>query len=153
MLIMVLYQPFTYASASSANPYVVAGIRHTVGLKSDGLVLATGLNQQGQCNVGSWRDIVQVAAGTYHTVGLKLDGTVLAVGSSFLGKLNVNSWTDITQANAGVYNTLGLRSDGRVVAVGYNDNGETNVFDWEMISPHAITKTTFLPLKDQYMRK
>ena len=115
VLIMVFCQPFTHASASSANPYVVAGIRHTVGLKSDGLVLATGLNQQGQCNVGSWRDIVQVAAGGYFTVGLK--------------------------------------SDGRVVAVGYNDNGETNVFDWEMISPHAMTKTTFLPLKDQYMRK
>ena len=87
-----------------------------MGLKSNGLVLATGLNQQGQCNVGSWRDIVQVAA-------------------------------------AGGYFTVGLKSDGRVVAVGYNDNGETNVFDWEMISPHAMTKTTFLPLKDQYMRK
>jgi len=90
MLIMVLYQPFTYASASSANPYVVAGIRHTVGLKSDGLVLATGLNQQGQCNVGSWRDIVQVAAGGYFTVGLKSDGRVVAAGSNLFGRLNVN---------------------------------------------------------------
>jgi len=65
----------------------------------------------------------------------------------------VGSWRDIVQVAAGGYFTLGLKSDGRVVAVGYNDNGETNVFDWEMISPHAMTKTTFLPLKDQYIRK
>jgi len=50
MLIMVLYQPFTHASASSTIPSVAAGIRHTVGLKSNGLVVATGLNQNGQCN-------------------------------------------------------------------------------------------------------
>jgi hypothetical protein len=34
----------------------------------------------GQCDVGNWTDITQVAAGTYHTVGLKLDGTVVAAG-------------------------------------------------------------------------
>ena len=53
---------------------------HTVGLKSDGTVVAVGNNIDGQLNVGSWTDIVQVAAGRYHTVGLKSDGTVVAVG-------------------------------------------------------------------------
>ena len=36
---------------------------HTVGLKSDGTVVAVGDNYFGQLDVGSWSDIVQVAAG------------------------------------------------------------------------------------------
>ena len=36
---------------------------HTVGLKSDGTVVAVGDNSYGQLNVGSWSGIVQVAAG------------------------------------------------------------------------------------------
>ena len=35
----------------------------TVGLKSDGTVVATGDNSSGQCNVTEWRDIVSVSAG------------------------------------------------------------------------------------------
>jgi len=59
---------------------VAAGWRHTVGLKSDGTLVAVGDNGYGQCNVGGWTDIIQVAAGDYHTVGLKSDGTVVAAG-------------------------------------------------------------------------
>ena len=35
---------------------IAAGCAHTVGLKSDGTVIA-GNNEFGQCDVGSWRDI------------------------------------------------------------------------------------------------
>jgi len=62
------------------TPMVAAGEDHTVGLSSDGTVVAVGYNDEGQCNVGGWRDIVQVAAGGYHTVGPKSDGTVVAAG-------------------------------------------------------------------------
>ena len=82
VLIVVLSKPVTHATVTSAIPDVVAGMRHTVGLNSDGTVVATGLNQHGQCNVGSWRNIVQIAAGGYFTVGLKSDGIVVAVGSN-----------------------------------------------------------------------
>ena len=51
-----------------------------MGVKSDGTVIAVGDNASGQCNVGGWTDIIQVAAGVYHTVGLKSDGTVVAMG-------------------------------------------------------------------------
>ena len=54
-------------------------VGHTIGLKSDGTVVAVGYNGSGQLNVGSWTDIVQVAAGGEHTVGLKSNGTVVAV--------------------------------------------------------------------------
>ena len=59
-----------------------AGANHTVGLKSDGTVIAVGGNLNGQCNVEDWKDIVSVSAGAYHTVGLKADGTAIAVGNN-----------------------------------------------------------------------
>ena len=31
--------------------------KHTVGLRSDGTVVATGWNEYGQCNVSDWTDI------------------------------------------------------------------------------------------------
>jgi alpha-tubulin suppressor-like RCC1 family protein len=66
-------------SASAVQPQVAAGNVHTVGLKSDGTVVAVGNNNNGECNVSSWTGIVQVAGGGYQTVGLKSDGTVVAV--------------------------------------------------------------------------
>jgi len=45
------------------TPMVAAGGYHTVGVKADGTVVAMGLNSDGQCNVGGWTDIIQVAAG------------------------------------------------------------------------------------------
>jgi hypothetical protein len=62
------------------TPMVAAGYYHTVGLKSDGTVVAVGDNTHGQCDVGGWTDIIQIGAGIYHTVGLKSDGTVVAAG-------------------------------------------------------------------------
>jgi preprotein translocase subunit YajC len=55
-------------------------------------VVAVGGNDFGQCNVGGWTDIVQVAAGYSHTVGLKADGTVVAAGLEVaLAKWNLGS--------------------------------------------------------------
>jgi hypothetical protein len=73
---------------------------HTVGVKSDGTVVAVGLevpedpeegiiDDYGQCDVGSWTHIVQVTAGGYHTVGLRSDGTVVAVGDNRDGQCDV----------------------------------------------------------------
>ena len=42
---------------------IAAGRRHTVGLKSDGMVTSVGNNRYQQCHVSGWRDIVAVAAG------------------------------------------------------------------------------------------
>ncbi len=41
---------------------IAAGYRHSVGLRRDGTVIATGENRYGQCDVGGWREIVAVAA-------------------------------------------------------------------------------------------
>ena len=68
---------------------------HTVGLKSDGTVVAVGDNKYGQCDVSEWTDIVAIAAGWSHTVGLKSDGTVVAVGDNDDGQYDVSGWKDI----------------------------------------------------------
>jgi hypothetical protein len=103
------------------NPMVAAGYDHTVGLKDDGTVVATGDGTFGRCNVGGWTGIVQVAAGGYHTVGVKSDGTVVAVGRESAGQINVGGWTDIVQVAAGEYHTVGLKDDGTVVTTTYHD--------------------------------
>ena len=114
----------------NVTPMVAAGGSHTVGLKADSTVVAVGDNEWGQCDVGSWADIVQVAAGYRHTAGLKSDGTVVAVGYNEHGRCDVGGWTDIIQVAAGNHHTVGLKSDGTVVAVGYNYYGQCDVGGW-----------------------
>ena len=116
---------------------VAAGAYHTVGLKSDGTVVAVGYNDYGQCNVGSWTGINQTAAGCFHTVGLKEGGTVVAVGYNDYGQCNVGTWTSVTQVAATGYHTVGLESSGTVVAVGYNYYGQCNVGNWTGIKQIA----------------
>jgi hypothetical protein len=93
-------------------------------------VVALGQNDNGQCDVSNWTDIIQVAAGRYHTVGLKADGTVVTVGYDNYGQCDVANWADIVQVTAGYFSTAGLESDGTVVAVGRNDYGQCNVSGW-----------------------
>jgi alpha-tubulin suppressor-like RCC1 family protein len=111
-------------------PMVAGGAWHTLGLKSDGTVVAVGYNSYGQCNVDNWTDIIQIDGGGEHTVGLKSDGTVVAVGHNDDGQCNVGNWTDIIQVAAGRQHTVGLRSDGTVVAVGLSAYGQCNVGNW-----------------------
>ena len=96
------------------------GFYHTVGLRSDGTVLACGRNEEGQCAVDSWRDITAVAAGAYHTVGLRSDGTVVACGRNTENQCDVGQWRDIVAVTASDWATFGLRRDGTVTVCGYN---------------------------------
>jgi alpha-tubulin suppressor-like RCC1 family protein len=122
---------------ATGTPMVSAGVFHTLGLKSDGTVIAVGCNDQGQCEVNSWTGITQVSAGLYQSVGLKSDGTVVAVGLNSDGQLGVGLWTDITQVSAGGLHTVGLKSDGTVVATGSNDDGQCDVGTWTGITQVA----------------
>lgn len=115
------------------TPMVVAGDYHTVGVKCDGTVVAVGYNLDGQCNVGDWTNIVQVAAAWAHTVGLRSDGTTVAVGYNGNGQCDVNDWTDIVQIAASHYHTVGLKSDGTVVAAGCDSAGQCDVGGWTNI--------------------
>jgi len=140
--------PLNFTTQPARIIQVAAGWAHTVGLKSDGTVVAVGDNGQGQCSgVSSWTGMTQVAAGAYHTVGLKSDGTVVAVGNNSYGQCNVSSWTGMTQVAAGAYHTVGLKSDSTVLAVGSNVNGQCNVSLWTDIAQVAASSWHTVGLK------
>jgi len=122
---------------SKYTPMVVGGALHTVGLRSDGTVIAVGYNEYAECVVSAWTDIIQVLAGTYHTVGLKSDGTVITTGWCVYGQCKVGDWTDIVQIAGSFLHTVGLKSNGTVVAVGDDRYGQCNVGDWTGISQIA----------------
>ena len=63
--IVVAFGKHTYTMVE----YLSAGGSHTVGLKSDGTVVAVGYNGSGQCEVNSWSDITAVSASGNHTIG------------------------------------------------------------------------------------
>ena len=113
-----------------ARVMISAGGWHTIGLKSDGSVVAAGSDGSDQCKIFDWADIVSVAAGGNHTVGLRADGNVVAVGRNKEGQCDVSDWTDIMMIAAGAYHTVGLKSNGTVVAAGLNDSGQCDVFEW-----------------------
>ena len=59
---------------------------------ANGTVLAAGCNDNGQCEVDSWKDVVEVSSGVFHTVGLCRDGSVVATGQNDYGQCDVSSW-------------------------------------------------------------
>ena len=117
------------AQANLPTGKIAAGDRHTVGLKSNGTVVACGDNSYGQCEVGSWTDVKMIAAGANHTVALRNDGTVLACGDNLNNQLNVSGWTDIVMVACSAYDTIGLKSDGTVVSCGMHNYDLTGWHD------------------------
>ena len=109
---------------------LVAGLYQTVALKTDETVVAVGYNDNGQCDVSDWTDIVAISAGNYHTVGLKVDGTVVAIGWTKNCECDVSGWTDVVGVSAGHVYTVGLKADGTVIATGLNTSGQCDVSDW-----------------------
>ena len=107
----------------SMNKPIAVGENHTVALRRDGTVLATGWNYYGQCDVEDWTDIVAVAAGDCHTVGLRRDGTVLVTGADNAAQCRgVDTWSDIAVITADESTTYGFKADGTLVyAGGHND--------------------------------
>ena len=112
----------TLARNSMPKQALAVGANFTVGLKKDYTVIATGSNDDGQCDVDDWRDVIAIDAGTYHTLALKSDGTVVATGLNEQGQCDVSEWVDVVQISAGAYDSYGLRSDGTVYATGFHNN-------------------------------
>ena len=103
---------------------LACGGGHTVGLRSDGKVVAVGHNGFGQCDVNDWTGITAVACADAHTVGLRADGTVVAVGDNHFGQCNLDGWEQkniVALCCGGAY-TIGICADGRAVATGKGYN-------------------------------
>jgi alpha-tubulin suppressor-like RCC1 family protein/uncharacterized protein YraI len=112
---------------------VACDLRHTVGLRKDGTVVACGWNAFQQCNVSDWRDITAISVGLFHTLGLRKNGTVVGCGSNDDHQLDVHGWTDIVAIASSDNHSVGLKRDGTVVACGNPDDGAYKVSDWENI--------------------
>ena len=104
------------------------GHDHSIAIKENGEVVATGSNEAGQCDVDMWKNIISVSAGWEHTLGLCWDGTV--VSTSYYP---VEDWKNIVAVSAGGFHVVGLQADGTVVAVGDNSEGQCDVEKWENI--------------------
>lgn len=107
---------------------------HTLGLRSDGTVVAVGKNNRGQCNVEKWSDIVAISAGDFHSVGLKKDGTVVSTLEDEDSYKEIEKWSDIVAISAGYGVTFGLKKDGSVLVAGYSTQGQTQAQDWKNIA-------------------
>lgn len=112
---------------------IATGMRHTIGLKADGTVIAAGVSYEGEMKVNKWKNIVAIDTGDRHTIGLKKDGKVVAVGSNDSGQVNTSKWKGIIAIDAGHRYTVGLKENGTVVAVGDNSHGQLNVSSWRDI--------------------
>jgi len=123
---------------------VAAGGFHTMILKTDGTLWATGSNHYGQLGDGTttnrsrpvqvMRDVQAVFAGGYHTMILKADGTLWATGNNEVGQLGDGTITNRTrpvQVMSGVQavatgdrHTMILKTDGTLWATGWNYYGQ-----------------------------
>ncbi|HBI62155.1 MAG TPA: hypothetical protein DDY31_13250 [Lachnospiraceae bacterium] len=127
-------------AAGGGDPRPTGGKGHTVGLKSDGTVVAIGDNSKGQCNVNGpeWRDIVSIAAGEFHTVGLTKDGDIVTTNEG--SKEDIAKWKEdgykMIAISAGYGTTFALDTEGGVHCTGYDKQNQLKIDDWDKLAVH-----------------
>lgn len=112
---------------------LAAGYESSVGVKSDGTVIAVGSDEFGECDVFDWKEIVSVAIGEAHTVGIKRNGRCVATGCNSDGECDVSTWEDVLVVEVGSDFTVGLKSDGTVIAAGKDKERIMNAFGKERL--------------------
>ena len=137
-------------AAWAVSPQIRSGVDHTVQLRSDGTIWATGSNWSGQLGDGSTlrrtapvqvgllyntTNWVAIAAGDDHTLALKANGSLWAWGANQAGQLGdgsttnrmqpvrIGSGNDWTAVAAGGSSSFALKADGTLYAWGDNSNG------------------------------
>jgi hypothetical protein len=99
---------------------ISAGSSHCLALKSNGTVVAFGLDTSGQTDVpAGLSGVTAVAAGSWHSLALESNGTVVAWGNYSQGQTTVPlGLSGVTAIAGGYYHSLALKSDGTVVSWG-----------------------------------
>ena len=122
---------------------ISAGWGHSLFLKQDGSVWASGENEDGRLGDGTTSDksnpvpimknVAAISAGFGHSLFLKKDGSAWATGRNDEGQLGdgtttnrirpVQVMTDVAAISAGGNHSLFLKKDGTVWASGENEDG------------------------------
>ncbi len=117
-----------------------AGLTHTLGVRTDGTVVAAGQNTDGQCDVGTWTNIIYAAAGNNLSVGVKEDGSVVYAGASIPGIEELASWTNVKKVAVGDGFVVGMSKDGK--GMGTADAGDakswTELADIKAAGKHVV---------------
>jgi len=117
---------------------------HAIGLCTNGRLVYTGTNEDGDCDVGSWSNIKQVVTGYNFTAALTFDGKVLFTGFHKHNQDNCTSWTGVEKLFEGEDHIVGLRADGTLLASGYNGNEQCEISDLiNIVDGVAASQTTF----------
>ena len=101
-----------YSSKFSNAISVCASLLHIIVLKSNGTVVAEGTNWFGECNLSSWRNIIDLEESQETSIGLKSDGTIVSAGWD-TQQYNWFGWEDIVSIDG----INGLKADGSIVCL------------------------------------
>jgi len=105
---------------------VAAGDAHGLALRSDGIVVAWGRNDDGQCDVpvGTFRAI---GAGADFSLAVRSDGSIVAWGYDGRGQVSdVPRGDDFVAVDGGEFFAVALKSDGSIVAWGNDRWGQVS---------------------------
>ncbi len=106
---------------------VSVGVTHVLVLFNTGKVAAIS-NQSGDwCEVGDWKDIVQVSAGERGSTALDVSGNVLYVGILTNGQMDFYGHTDIASISVKGWHLAYVTKSGRVEACGYDNWGQIGI--------------------------
>lgn len=122
----------------------------TYGVASDGSVRFMGRSVSGQCYIGGWQGVVQLAASDNTTVALLEDGSLLMTGEHAEDFAEAEEWQDIVSIAVGEAHLVGLKADGTVVAVGDNSSGQCRVQDWERVTAVYAVDNFTVGLTDRF---
>jgi alpha-tubulin suppressor-like RCC1 family protein len=115
---------------------IAAGEWHSLGLKTDGSIVAWGWNGYGQCTVPLPNsDFTAVSAGKYHSLGLKAEGSIVAWGGNGCGQCTVPLPNEgFTAIAAGGEHSLGLKGCQYNLTSDLNDDCKVDFHDFAIMA-------------------
>lgn len=137
------------SALTSGAAKVAAGDDHSLALRSDGTVVAWGVNNLGQCEVpAGLHEVVDIAAGYRHSLALRSDGSVVGWGQNEHGQANGSAaGMNLMAVAAGCGHSLALTVDGRIVGWGRNHAGQRHMQDLSGVVAIAAGGAHSLALK------